>query len=120
MAEQDGVGTDVLLDEQPDVGEKRRLWLRTYGRGILLSLVVNVLTVLGWFVIGPWPPAIVNVLLALIILGVYGLEDKWAFPLGYWTVQVPVAFLWMASWGLLGLVSGSTGGSGGTGGIVTP
>ncbi|MHB9144994.1 MAG: hypothetical protein ACYC5Y_06620 [Symbiobacteriia bacterium] len=120
MFEQDGVHSDERLPSQPEPRRPWRPWLRTFGQGALVSLLVNVLTVLGWLVLGPWPPAIANVLLALIILGVYGLDDKWAFPLGYWTIEVPAAFLWMASWGLLGLISGGTGIPGGTGGVGTP
>ncbi len=70
-------------------------------KGALLSLVVNGLTVLGWYYLGHWPTSIANVLLALLILGIYGLEDKWAFPIGYWTVEVLSVALWMTGVGAL-------------------
>lgn len=62
--------------------------MREYGKGLALGLLINGLTVLGWFYIGPLIPAAANALLALIILGLYGLEEKWAFPFGYWTVEL--------------------------------
>jgi len=44
-------------------------------------------------------PAVANVLLALIILGFYGLEDKWAFPLAYWAIQLLAIVLWVTGMG---------------------
>jgi len=70
-------------------------------KGAVLSVVVNVLTVLGWYSLGPWPTSIANVLLALLIIGIFGLEDKWAFPIGYWTVEVLSITLWMMGVGAL-------------------
>jgi hypothetical protein len=67
--------------------------------GALLSLVVNVLTILGWIYIGMWPPSLGNVTLALLILGIYGLEDKWAFPLGYWAVELLFVVVWISGMG---------------------
>lgn len=90
-------------DGRPE-GGKRRGGGAEYLKGGLVSLGVNVLTILGWLFIGPWLPAVVNVLLALGILGVYGLDDRWAFPLGYWTVELLAASLWMSSTALLGLL----------------
>ncbi len=69
--------------------------------GITASLLINLLTVAGWYVAGPWIPSVINVLLALLILGYYGLEDRWAFPLGYWTVQVVAVAAWISGLGAL-------------------
>lgn len=76
--------------------------MRDFLAGVLLSLVVNVLTVLGWYYIGMWLPSLLNVGLALLILGFWGLEDKWAFPGGYWTVQLMAIVLWISGMGLVG------------------
>ncbi|HWI52820.1 MAG TPA: hypothetical protein VNT01_11845 [Symbiobacteriaceae bacterium] len=70
-----------------------------FTKGALLSLVVNVLTILGWWYIGMWPPSLGNVTLALLILGFYGLEDQWAFPLGYWTVELLSIIVWLSGMG---------------------
>lgn len=70
-------------------------------KGIALSLVVNVLTILGWLLVGVWPPAIVNALMALLILGIYGLEDKWGFPLGYWVVELLFIVAWIMGLGAM-------------------
>jgi len=70
-------------------------------KGTVLSLLVNALTVLGWVFIGVWTPAIGNVLLALVIVGIYGLEDRWAFPLGYWAVELLSVVAWFMGLGAL-------------------
>lgn len=75
-------------------------------KGALLSLAVNVLTVLGWAYIGPWPPSLANVLLALLLTGIYGLEDKWAFPTGYWAVELLAIVAWIVGLGALLQVAG--------------
>ena len=79
--------------------------MRDFVAGALLSLVVNVLTVLGWYYIGMWLPSLLNVGLALLILGFWGLEDKWAFPGGYWTVQLAAIVLWISGMGFVGGLS---------------
>ncbi|HEY3367257.1 MAG TPA: hypothetical protein VGK74_19545 [Symbiobacteriaceae bacterium] len=81
-----------------------------YAKGFALSFVVNALTILGWYYIGMWVPAVVNVGLALVILGFYGLEDKWAFPGGYWTVELLSVVLWIDGMGALLQAGGSSGG----------
>ncbi|MGE5675906.1 MAG: hypothetical protein ACM3XM_18820 [Mycobacterium leprae] len=87
----------------------RRSRLLEFGKGALLSLVVNALTILGWYYLGPWLPAAGNVLLALIVLLVYGLEDQWSLPLGYWAVQLVAFILWIDGLGLM-MSFGSSGG----------
>lgn len=64
-------------------------------KGALLALVVNILTIIGWLFLGPWVTSVANVLLALILTGIYGLEDKWGFVLSYWFVQLTVFALWI-------------------------
>lgn len=76
-----------------------------YGKGIGAALVVNVLTLVGWMYVGMWLPAVVNAMAALLILGIYGLEDKWAFPLGYWTVQLLAIVVWLSAMGMAGRMS---------------
>lgn len=66
-----------------------------FGLGVLVSLAVNALTVLGWYYGDPWIPSVANVGLALWVLGYYGLEDRWAFPLGYWLVELFAVVLWL-------------------------
>ena len=78
-----------------------------YGKGLVLGILINGLTVVGWLYIGPLIPAGANALLALIILGLYGLEDKWAFPFGYWTVEL--LFVVTAMMGVGGLVKSAGG-----------
>lgn len=70
-------------------------------KGIALSLVVNALTLLGWILVGVWPPAIVNALMAILILGIYGLDDKWGFPLGYWVVELLFIVAWIMGLGTM-------------------
>lgn len=70
-------------------------------KGALLSLVVNALTIAGWMYIGVWPPSVGNVLLALLLVGIYGLEDKWAFPIGYWVVELLSIIFWLMGVGAL-------------------
>ncbi len=70
-------------------------------KGALLSLVVNTLAVVGWAYMGPLWPSLGNVLLALLLLGIYGLENKWAFPTGYWAVQLVAIVLWVSGIGAL-------------------
>jgi hypothetical protein len=66
-----------------------------YLKGVALSLFVNVLTIVGWFYVGMWLPAIANALIALLVVGLWGLEDQWAFPLGYWTVELLAMVFWL-------------------------
>lgn len=74
--------------------------------GAALSLVVNALTILGWYYGGPWVPSAVNVLLALVFLGYYGLEDRWSFPLGYWSVELLAVVAWLSGLGLVNTAVG--------------
>lgn len=76
-----------------------------FAKGAILSLVINALTVVGWLYIGMWLPSITNALVALLVAGLWGLDDEWAFPIGYWTVQVlaVVAWLTLLSYGGLSL-----------------
>lgn len=64
-------------------------------KGAGLSFGVNLLTVVGWVYVGIWPPSVGNVLLALLLTGIYGLEDRWAFPIGYWIVELLAIIAWM-------------------------
>ncbi|HYG56514.1 MAG TPA: hypothetical protein VD902_00400 [Symbiobacteriaceae bacterium] len=76
-----------------------------YFKGAGLSLVINVGTMIGWMYLGVWIPSVVNALLALLILGLYGLEDRWAFPGGYWTVQLLCYVVWLSGMGYAGQLS---------------
>jgi|GEM_PF-6594122 len=105
MVQQDGAFTDEPLPPGRKTGRDRTRGIGQFLRGMLASLLVNVLTIVAWLFLGAWPPAVVNVALALVILGVYGLENQWAFPLGYWTVELVAAFLWVAGINLLGLIN---------------
>lgn len=77
-----------------------------FGLGTLLSLVINTLTILGWYYGNPLVPSVVNVGLALWVLGYYGLEDQWAFPLGYWLVELAAVVLWLSGFRLAGSLQG--------------
>lgn len=81
-----------------------------YAKGFVLSFLVNALTILGWMYIGMWVPAVVNVGMALLVLGYYGLEEKWAFPAGYWTVQLLAVVAWFTGMGAGFQYGGSVGG----------
>lgn len=105
MVQQDGAFTDELVPVKGSGARGRGRWAVQFLQGVLASLVVNALTIVGWWFLSAWPPAIANVALALVIVGVYGLEDRWAFPLGYWAVELVVAFLWLAGINLLGFIS---------------
>lgn len=70
-------------------------------KGGLLSLAVNVLTVVGWLRLGPWWPSVGNVLLVLSITMIYGLEDRWGFPMGYWAVELVFIAIWLLGVGPL-------------------
>jgi hypothetical protein len=72
-----------------------------YLKGAGIALVINALTILGWIYVGMWAPSIINVLVALLVVGYYGLEDKWSFPLGYWTIELLAILLWMAGLGVI-------------------
>jgi hypothetical protein len=72
-----------------------------YLKGAGIALVINALTILGWLYIGMWAPSVINVLVALLIVGYYGLEDKWSFPLGYWTIELLSIVLWMTGIGVI-------------------
>lgn len=103
--EQDGERQDERLPSEKGARLAWPRWAPVFLKGVLVSVLVNLLTLAGWLFLGPWVPAVLNVALALVILGVYGLENRWAFPLGYWAVELPVAFAWIASVGLLGLIN---------------
>jgi hypothetical protein len=72
-----------------------------YFKGASIALVINALTILGWLYIGMWAPSVINVLVALLVVGYYGLEDKWSFPLGYWTIELLAILLWMTGIGVI-------------------
>jgi hypothetical protein len=72
-----------------------------YLKGAGIALVINALTILGWLYIGMWAPSVINVLVALLVVGYYGLEDKWSFPLGYWTIELLSIVLWMTGIGVI-------------------
>lgn len=84
--------------------------MREYLKGLVLGLVVNALTILGWVYVGMWAPSVANVLLALLLLGIYGLEDKFAFPAGYWTVELFSFILWLTGVGGMLNLANQTGG----------
>jgi hypothetical protein len=73
--------------------------MREFAKGVALSLFVNVLTVVGWIYIGMWLPAVANALIALLAVGLWGLEDQWAFPLGYWAVELLSMVVWLSGMG---------------------
>jgi hypothetical protein len=82
--------------------EKVERWImKQYLLGAVAAILVNLLTVLGWMTIGPFFPAAANALVALAVAGIWGLEDKWAFPMGYWTVQLLVIVFWLTGMGLV-------------------
>jgi hypothetical protein len=69
--------------------------------GALASLIVNGLTVAGWYYLqDPLMPSVVNVALALGVLGYFGLEDRWAFPAGYWAVELLCVAFWLQGFGI--------------------
>lgn len=71
-------------------------------KGAGLAVAANLLTMVGWFYMGLWIPSAANALLALLVLGLYGLEDKWAFPMGYWAVQLLFYVAWLSGMGYAG------------------
>lgn len=75
--------------------------MRELAAGGVLSLVVNGLTVVGWLYMGPWWPSVGNVLLVLTVTMIYGLEDRWAFPLGYWAIELLSIAIWLMGVGPL-------------------
>lgn len=74
-----------------------------FAKGAGLSLLINALTVVGWLYVGMWLPSIANALIALLVAGLWGLDDEWAFPIGYWTVQVLAIVAWLMLLGYGGL-----------------
>lgn len=75
-----------------------------FAKGAGISLVINMATVVGWSYLGPWIPSVVNVLTALLVLGIYGLEERYAFPMGYWSIQLLSILGWLVGiGGLLGM-----------------